>query len=139
MTKKCLLILTAVAVSQGMFLTAPKPASAILPFMKEFTAKYVNKESTDPKDQAFASAVKSAKCYVCHKGKKKKDRNVYGDALSKLLDKKKDKKNKEKIRSALEKVAKLKSDPKDEKSPTFGELIEQGKLPGGKPKKSRSN
>jgi hypothetical protein len=33
----------------------------------------------------------------------------------------------------LDEVAKLKSKADDASSPTFGELIEQGKLPGGEP------
>jgi hypothetical protein len=38
--------------------------------------------------------------------------------------------------AALNKVAGLKSDPKDPKSPTFGESIKAGKLPGGEPKEA---
>jgi len=44
-----------------------------------------------------------------------------------------DKEDAEKIRKALDTVAKMKSDPKDEKSPTFGELLQAGQLPGGDP------
>ena len=79
----------------------------------------------------LAAEVETAKCNVCHKGKSKKDRNVYGEALAKLLDKKEDKDNKDKIRQALETVAKESSNPADASAPTFGGLIEQGKLPGG--------
>jgi hypothetical protein len=101
--------------------------------MKEFVKKYVDTESKNPKEVAFAKVVKEAKCNVCHKGKKKKDMNPYGVELKKLLDKKTDKKDIKKIQAALEKVAGMKSDPKAEKAPTFGELIQQRKLPGGKP------
>ncbi|MEM8947045.1 MAG: hypothetical protein AAGD11_17860, partial [Planctomycetota bacterium] len=79
----------------------------------------------------FAKSVLEAKCYVCHQGRKKKNRNAYGSELAKLLDKKKDAKNPKKIIEALEKVAKLPSDAKDKDSPTFGDLIKAGRLPGG--------
>lgn len=128
--KKCLMLLIAVAVAQGTLLVTADSADAIVPFMREFAAKYVDKESADPEMQAFAKAVKTAKCNLCHKGKKKKDRNAYGEALSELLDKKKDKKDKAKIQEALEKVAQRKSSPDDDQAPTFGELIAQNKLPG---------
>ena len=99
-------------------------ASAIPPFGKAFNAKYV--EGND--NAAFVEAVKEAKCNVCHKGTKKTDRNAYGMALSELLDKKADAKDEAKINEALDKVAAMKS---AEDGPTFGELIKEGKLPGG--------
>jgi hypothetical protein len=102
-----------------------REAFAIKQFADEFKAVYV-KDGTP-----LAAEVETAKCNVCHKGKSKKDRNVYGDALAKLLDKKEDKDNKDKIRQALETVAKESSNPADAAAPTFGGLIEQGKLPGG--------
>ena len=37
----------------------------------------------------------------------------------------------EKIRKALETVAAMPSDPAKPDAPTFGALLEQGKLPGG--------
>ena len=42
-----------------------------------------------------------------------------------------DAKNVEKIKKALEEVAALSSDPSKPDAPTFGKLIEEGKLPGG--------
>jgi hypothetical protein len=48
-----------------------------------------------------------------------------------MLDKKEDKDNEEKIVEALDKVAKMHVDPKDDKSPTYGDLIAKGTLPGG--------
>ncbi len=108
------------------------PAQAIPPFKKQFDAMYVEGN----KDTAFVATVKKAKCFVCHDRKKddegkasKKNRNAYGEELSKLLDKKADKKNVEKIKKALLQVAAIHSNPKDDKSPTFGELIKSGKLP----------
>jgi hypothetical protein len=64
-------------------------------------------------------------------GKSKKDHNAYGIALAERLDKKEDAKNVEKIKKALEEVAALSSDPSKADAPTFGKLIEEGKLPGG--------
>jgi tRNA nucleotidyltransferase/poly(A) polymerase len=108
-----------------------RPALAIKQFSDEFMKLYdVDKKAENKSD--LAKAVLEAKCYTCHQGKKsKKNRNRYGAELSKLLDKKKDAKNPEKIVEALEKVAKLHSVAKDDKSPTYGELIKAGKLPGG--------
>jgi len=114
-------------------------------FHKEFVDLYVKtddvqqgdggKASTAPdaaKEPTFAELATGAKtkCFVCHQGKKKKDRNPYGIALSELLTKK-DKKDTEKIVKALKAVDKIHTNPKDEKSPTYGELIKAGKLPGG--------
>jgi hypothetical protein len=102
-----------------------REAFAIKQFADEFKEVYV-KEGTP-----LAAAVEEAKCNVCHKGKSKKDHNAYGEALAKLLDKKEDKTNKEKIRQALETVAKESSDPSKPDAPTFGDLLAEGKLPGG--------
>jgi hypothetical protein len=109
-------------------------AYAIKPFMDEFHATYVKQQSAKAAEQAFAAAALKAKCNVCHVGTSKKNRNLYGQALDSLLDKTKDKADKAKIHSAIETVAKEKSDPKNGDSPTFGELIAAGKLPGGEPK-----
>ena len=107
-----------------------RPAFAIKQFQDEFKAVYVKPDSSDPAEKALAMAVDAAKCNVCHKGKEKKDRNAYGEALAALLDKKEDAKNMEKIRKALETVA---AQPSAPGGPTFGDLIKQGKLPGGTP------
>jgi hypothetical protein len=115
-------------------------ARALPPFFKEFEAKYVKAEATDDKDKAFAALVKNtAKCNVCHvAGQEKKARNAYGQKLSTLLKKDNFKADRLKaepekataeIVAALEAVAAMKSG--DDNSPTFGELIAQGKLPGG--------
>lgn len=102
-----------------------REAFAIKQFSDEFKEVYVKEGSP------LAAAVETAKCNVCHKGSNKKDRNAYGEALAKLLDKKEDKDNKEKIRQALETVAKESSDPANPGAPTFGALLAEGKLPGG--------
>jgi hypothetical protein len=104
-----------------------REALAIKQFADEFKAMYV-KEGTP-----LAAAVDVAKCNVCHVGKDKKERNAYGQALAERLDKKEDAKNVEKIRKALAEVAALSSDPSKADAPTFGKLIDEGKLPGGDP------
>ncbi len=104
-----------------------RDAFAIKQFAEEFKAMYV-KEGTP-----LATAVETAKCNVCHKGSSKKERNSYGEALAERLDKKEDAQNVEKIKKALEEVAALSSDPANADAPTFGKLIEEGKLPGGEP------
>jgi cytochrome c2 len=104
---------------------------AIGPFKDAFEAKYVKPDSSDPKDVAFAAAVMEAQCNVCHVGANKKDRNGYGRALADLLDRQEDRDAQEKIRTALDHAASLKSVPDDANSLTFGQLIEEGKLPGG--------
>jgi len=108
-----------------------EPAFGIDSFKKEFVAKYVKKDPATDAEKEFAAAVAKSNCNVCHVGKNKKERNAYGKALDELLDKKADAKDLPKIQAALDKVAGEKSDPKDPNSPTFGELIQQGKLPGG--------
>lgn len=102
-----------------------REAFAIKQFADEFKAMYV-KDGTP-----LAAAVEEAKCNVCHVGKSKKDRNAYGNALAERLDKDADKKDVEKIKKVLQEVAALSSDPANADAPTFGALIEQGKLPGG--------
>jgi hypothetical protein len=116
-----------------------RSALALPPFNKEFQAKYVKADSADDKEKAFAELVtKTAKCNVCHVGMDRKQRNAYGKQLSTLLKKDNFKaerlqaepdKVKAEINAALEAVAAMKSGDGD--APTFGELIVQGKLPGG--------
>jgi hypothetical protein len=132
MTKRIgVLALVAATLTMSFSLVAVQSASAVPPFKKEFDNLYLKKDSTSPADQALVVAVEKVKCNVCHKGKNKKLRNAYGDELAKLLDKKTDAKDPEKIKQALEKVAALPSDANNASSPTFGDLIKEGKLPGG--------
>lgn len=116
-----------------LWLTAA-PANAIKNFQEDFVARYVQPRDDAPREAArktamLAEAVEEAKCNVCHVGKDKRRRNAYGDELARLLDKKADAENTEKVISALEIVGGIKSDPDDENSPTYGDLIDQGKLP----------
>jgi hypothetical protein len=113
--------------------TAPQ-ASADKAFKDEFVALYVKADSDKDQDKEFAAAVEKAKCNICHVGKIRKNRNNYGKALAELLSRKTDTEDKEKIQAAIKKIEAKHSDPKDDKSPTFGELIRSGKLPGGEPK-----
>ncbi|MBX7167019.1 MAG: hypothetical protein K1X74_11875 [Pirellulales bacterium] len=105
-------------------------AFALPGFKKIFEDKYVKKDSKDPAEMAFAEAVKAVKsCGVCHSDEKdKKKKNAYGMALDPLVEKK-DQKDAEKVGAALDKVAEMHSNPDDPSSPTFGDLIKQGKLP----------
>jgi hypothetical protein len=114
--------------------TTPQ-ASADKAFKDEFVAIYVKADSDKPQDKEFAAAVEKAKCNLCHVGKVKKNRNGYGKALGELLSRKTDTEDKEKIQAALKKIEAKHSDPKDEKSPTFGELLKAGKLPCPEPKR----
>ncbi|NDC54335.1 MAG: hypothetical protein EBZ74_08595 [Planctomycetia bacterium] len=115
----------AVTIATG---ASPRPAFAIKEFFEEFKAVYVKPDSAEADDKALAAEVETAKCNVCHAGSNKKERNTYGNALAELLDKKEDKKNVDKIRKALDQVAGM---PSADGGPTFGDLIKQGKLPGG--------
>ena len=133
--KKAFWLLTCGAVVAAiLFLSRTPSANAVPEFKNEFVGKYVKADSADAKDKAFADACEKAKCNICHAGKTKKERNAYGATLGKLLNKETDKENKEKIRASLEKAAGVKSKPDDPKSPTFGELISAGELPGGQSK-----
>jgi cytochrome c2 len=137
--RRLLLCLALGVVTAVLWLGRPAPqASADKAFRDQFVAVYVKAESDNPKEKDFAAAVEKAKCTVCHVGKVKKNRNRYGKALAELLSRKTDTEDKEKIQAALKKVEAKRCDPKDEKSPTFGELIRAGKLPGEEPKNSES-
>ncbi len=126
MQKIALILIVSVVTTCGL----AQPAQALKQFGEEFLKYYkIDKKSEVKTD--FAKTVIKAKCWVCHQGKKKKHNNPYGQELAKLLDKKKDKKDTKKIIEALEKVAKIHTDPKDKKSPTYGDLIKADKLPGG--------
>jgi hypothetical protein len=108
------------------------PVAAIPPFFNEFKAKYADPDGEEPQ-KALAEQIEAMKqmqrCNICHEGKDKKKRNAYGEALAELLDKKEDKDNKEKIQESLDKVAEMKVDPEDDKSPTYGDLLKEGKFP----------
>lgn len=106
------------------------PALAVKQFKERFENRYIKADSSEPKDVALREAYEKAGCNVCHEGESRKNRNAYGRALHEFLDKK-DKDDDAKIDSALEKVESKRSVADDAKSPTFGELLRQGKLPAG--------
>ena len=110
------------------FIAMSNHAMAIPQFQKAFLEMYIN----DCEDQDFKKMVKKeAKCLVCHQGmKSKKHHNVYGVHLTELLTKE-DKDDTDKIKKAIEEVGAMHSDPEDEESPTYAELIANSKLPGG--------
>ena len=128
MKNVCLLAL--IGVVAGSLLGRVTPVLAIDPFKKAFDAKYVKKDPATDAEKSLAAAVEKSKCNVCHVGKNKKARNDYGKALATLLTKK-DGKDMAKIDAALDTVAGMKSKADDAAAPTFGDLIKEGKLPGG--------
>ncbi len=103
-----------------------KQAQSRPQYSKEFASKFVNRNSTDPNEKSFADAAVKAKCTICHMGDSKKNRNGFGRELAKLLHNEKDS---AKIDEAFDSVLKMKADPQDPNSPTYGELMKQGKLP----------
>jgi hypothetical protein len=132
MMKKLVLLCMLSALSVGWI--APS-AHALTQFRKAFQEKYVDKGRPE-----LQAEFKKASCNTCHlKGKNKKERNPYGDELSKLIEGDANQRIKDagaakqeetaKILAELEKafaeVAKMKS-PTGE---SFGDRIGAGKLP----------
>ena len=116
------------------------PAQALTQFKKAFQEKYVDGSDSDD----FKDAFKKASCNTCHlKGKKKEERNPYGDELAKLIEgdanqriktageiddaarKAETEKILEELQKAFDEVAKQES-PTGE---TFGDRIAAGELP----------
>ncbi|MBM4091699.1 MAG: hypothetical protein FJ276_20070 [Planctomycetes bacterium] len=124
--KRLFVLLLAVAVLLG---PAVPSVFAIAPLRAQFMETY--------KDSKIAQAAEEAKCDVCHYGKKKKDRNDFGVAVSKYF-KKTDydslKDDKEKLKAAIETALKKAEAEKSVSGKTFAELIKEGKLPGTPPK-----
>lgn len=109
--------------------TAAQTAVAIPAFEKVFKKDYLD---NNPHKEFAEEASKSPnKCLICHQGKHRKNRNAFGQELSKLLDKKKDAKNVEKISASIKKVLEMHIDPKDDKSPTYLDRLKEGKYPAG--------
>ncbi|HYO24778.1 MAG TPA: hypothetical protein VEQ85_07495 [Lacipirellulaceae bacterium] len=123
--RKACLVLAAAAVAA----VAARPAHAVLQFYKVFDEVYL--VDHDNKEFAEAAREKKMQCLICHQGKLRKNHNPYGIHLVELLDKRKDVKDVAKIKEALAKVGEMHSDPKDESSPTYDELIKSGAFPGG--------
>lgn len=117
-------LLCALAAAALLLSVSARPAAAFKQFQDEWMKLYVE----DSSNEDFVAAAKEAKCYLCHQGKKKSNHNPYGEHLVERLSKK-DKKDVEKIVNAIKEVGELESD--GEGSPTYAELIAEGKLPGG--------
>jgi len=105
------------------------PADARPQYKKEHDEKY--------KETDVATALADVKCNACHFGTSKKNRNDYGQALTKvgLTHEKFDELKTDvpaltkHVKECLDKVLK----EKNEAGATFGELIKAGKLPGTAP------
>ncbi|QDT35924.1 hypothetical protein [Stratiformator vulcanicus] len=107
-----------VALAALVLLAAPQ-AEARPQYMKQFPKQY----------PALQAEAKMNKCGVCHYGKSKKNLDDYGSALKGKLGKKNEK-DVEKITEALEAIESMDSSVEGK---TFGDLIEEGKLPGTDP------
>lgn len=122
-------ILTLCGLVAAMLVGFAEKANARPDYKKVHDEKY--------KDSPIKAALDDAKCNACHYGKKKTDRNDYGQALVKagltgdnFKAKKGDKDAFAKeIAEAMDKVLKEKSQGGE----TFGDLIKGGKLPGTNP------
>lgn len=107
-----------------------RPAMALLQFFKIWDEVYL----ANHENEEFVKEARDAKkmrCLICHQGKKRTNHNPYGIHLVELLDKKADIRNPEKVKEALAKVGAMHSDPEDENSPTYDEIIAKGEFPGG--------
>jgi hypothetical protein len=144
MLRFVLIGLSVLVVLVGVWALMTGPAEAQPTFKPFFDEKYFPKEG----DTAMKKAHTMSSCNFCHIGgatnEERKNRNAYGQALAKRLNAKDAmdlsfasklktpdvyKKAQDKIRKALDAVEKEPSDPKDKKSPTFGDLLKEGKLP----------
>lgn len=93
------------------------------------------KKASDMKfeESPIAEKVKEAKCNLCHFGKTKKNRNDYGIALSKHINKETYTEMKSDKPALIKKVGEALDKLDEEKNPegeTYGDRIKAGKLPG---------
>jgi hypothetical protein len=126
MRSLCSLILVVAAIAA---VGLHRPAEADQQFYNAFIDEYIKNHP----DQKFSDIVqKEAKCLVCHQGaKSRKNRNVFGKEVDKLLDRKTDAKDRAKIVDALKKTLAVRTDPKNDKSETYADRVRASKLPGG--------
>lgn len=114
-------------VAAALVLGVSASAFALPPVMPEFIKTYPGLE------EKVKELGDSNKCMVCH-GKSKKDKNEYGKAVGKFVTKAKvnELKDDEAARSKyiVEGLTKA-ADEKSSGGKTFGEIIKEGKLPGG--------
>ena len=88
------------------------------------------------KDSKAADLLKEAKCNVCHFGTKRADRNDFGKAVNKHIDKdtfNKLKDNKANLTKKIDEAIKAALKEKSPSGKTFGELIDAGELPAKNP------
>ena len=111
----------------GLTIIAP-PAYAVKEFFAELEAKYVNRNSRKRNDVLLSIAFDQAQCTICHPGDDKHKLSRYAGLIAWRVNKF-DKDKKKKIQEAFEEVGNLRSDPHDEKSPTFNAIFKQGRLP----------
>jgi hypothetical protein len=136
----CLISFSVLTATLLVFAFGTERAQSRPQYAKAFAAKYAKADSTNAEEKAFAAAVTSAKCGVCHEGESKKNRNAFGKQVAEIIKPKdapadwKGEKDPKKIEEAFDKAIAAHIDAKDPKSPTFGDLIKAGKLPGGEPK-----
>ena len=123
-----IVILVFCAAAAGVF--SLRSAGAVKPFLEQFKALYVKPKATDHTMQIFNAAVEKKGCNLCHLAKPKKGYNDYGTQFKKLLTKR-DGQDSKKVRAAMGKVSRMKSNPDDPDSPTFGQRLKEGKLPVG--------
>ena len=112
------------------FVMSASPSVAIQPFNQAFKDLYTKPETP------FAKKVEDAKCNLCHDGKDRKKRNVYGIAVGNYLKKadfqgptkKLDPKSDEGKKAVAEGLQKAGAE-KSHQGKTFEELIKSGELP----------
>lgn len=107
------------AVLCAVWIWAGPTAEARMEYNKEFWMMYAKQIGTQ----------NGVKCVACHEGADKKKRNNYGAVLKEKLGGT-EIKDPAKIKAALEKAAKEQSAVEGK---TFGDLINDGKLPATKP------
>uniref|UniRef100_A0A7C2P230 Cytochrome c domain-containing protein n=1 Tax=Schlesneria paludicola TaxID=360056 RepID=A0A7C2P230_9PLAN len=99
--------------------SASRQAEARPKYLGEFKGSY----------EKLAAEADKVKCNVCHYGTEKKNRNDYGKAVGEALGAK-NVMEADKIKEGLKKAEKGKSSVEGK---TFGDLINDGKLPGKAP------
>lgn len=114
----------------GMF--GSDPALAFVQFQKQWVETYIDKEDDSDENKKYIKMVAKGKdrCLVCHQGKKRVHYNPYGEHFVGNLTED-DKKDKKKIAEWIATVGEMHSDPDDDESPTYDELIAAKKFPGG--------
>lgn len=111
--------LFAVAVVAAASLAVVGPADARPQYQKGFGEEY----------PGLKAEIDRVRCDACHCAKDKKTRNDYGEALRKAL-KVKNEKRLDVVRQAMRAVEK---EPSAVGGKTFGDLIDEGRLPGACP------